>query len=90
MDVKAVCYNHPGRPASKGCWRCQQFICNDCSLTLFGNTYCRKCAGEVSELSAKADKPSILKREINSRPLMVAIIVITLLIAAVELYVMTR
>jgi len=90
MDAKAVCYNHPERPASKGCWRCQQFICNDCSLTLFGNTYCKKCAGEVSKISANADKPGILQREINSRPLIVAIIIITLIIAAVEMYIVTR
>ena len=90
MDVKAVCYNHPEKPASKGCWRCQQFICNDCSVTLFGNTYCKKCAGEVSKIPANTDKSSILQREINSRPLIVAIIVITIIIAAVEIYVMTR
>ena len=90
MDATAVCYNHPDKPASKGCWRCQQFICNDCSATLFGKTYCRKCAGEVSKISANPAKSSILKREINSRPLIVAIVIITLVIAAVEIYVMTR
>ena len=90
MDVKSVCYNHPDRPSTKGCWRCQQFICNDCSATLYGKTYCKKCAGEVSKISANSDKSSILTREINSRPLVVAIIVITIIIAAVEIYVMTR
>ena len=90
MDAKAVCYNHPDRQASKGCWRCQQFICNDCSLTLFGNTYCKKSAGEVSKISANPDRSSILKREINSTPLIVAIIIITIIIAAVEIYIMTR
>jgi len=90
MDVTAVCYNHPDRQASKGCWRCQQLICNDCSTILFGQTYCRKCAGEVSKISSNPDKPSLLKREINSRPLIVAIIIITVIIAAVEIYVMTR
>lgn len=90
MDVSAVCYNHPDRQSTKGCWRCQQFICNDCSTTLFGKTYCKKCAGEVARLSASPDKPSILKREINSRPLIVAIIIITLVIAVVEIFIMTR
>ncbi len=90
MDVKSVCYNHQDRPSTKGCWRCQQFICNDCSATLYGKTYCKKCAGEVSKISANSDKSSILTREINSRPLVVAIIVITIIIAAVEIYVMTR
>jgi hypothetical protein len=90
MDVNAVCYNHPDKPATKGCWRCQQFICNDCSVKLYDKTYCRKCAGEVSKISANPDKPSILKREINSRPLIVAIVIFTLIIAAVEIYIMTR
>ncbi len=90
MDVNAVCYNHPDRQANKGCWRCQQFICIDCSTILFGQTYCGKCASEVAKISANPDKPNLLKREINSRPLMVVIIIITLIIAAVEIYVMTR
>ena len=90
MDVNAVCYNHPDRPATKGCWRCQQFICDECSVALFGKTYCKKCAGEVSKISANYTESSILKREINSSPLMVAIIIITILIAAVEVYIMTR
>jgi hypothetical protein len=90
MDVKAVCYNHPDRQATKGCLRCQQFICNDCSKTLFGETYCTKCAGEVSKISASSDNSNLLKREINSRPLIIAILIITIIIAAVEIYVMTR
>jgi len=90
MDVKAVCYNHTDRQANKGCWRCQQFICIDCSTTLFGQTYCRKCAGEVSKISSNPDKSNLLKREISSRLLMVVIIIITIIIAAVEIYVMTR
>jgi hypothetical protein len=52
--------------------------------------YCKKCAGEVSKISANPDKPGILQREINSRPLIVAIIIITLIIATVEMYIMTR
>jgi hypothetical protein len=44
----------------------------------------------VSKISANPAKPSILKREINSRPLIVAIIILTLIIAAVEIYIMTR
>ncbi len=85
-----ACYNHPDRRATGGCWRCQQPICDECSETLLGKTYCSKCAEEVKKLSAEQDEPNILKREINSRPLMLAIIIITLAIAIVEIYVMTR
>lgn len=90
MDVNAVCYNHPDRQATSGCWRCQQFICKDCSKTLFGKTYCPKCADEVSKMAVKPDGSNIFQREISSRPLMVAIIIITLIIAAIEIFVMTR
>jgi hypothetical protein len=82
-----ACYNHPDRQATKGCWRCQQLICDDCSELVMGRTYCRKCAEEVEKISAE---PDILKREVRSPALMVMIIIITLAIAAVEIFVMTR
>ena len=85
-----ACYNHLNRQATKGCWRCQQLICDECSETLQGMTYCRKCAAEVEKLPPEPDERSILKREINSPALMIIIIIITLAIAAVEIYVMTR
>ena len=85
-----ACYNHLNRQATKGCWRCQQFICDECSETLQGMTYCRKCAEEVEKLPSEPDERSILKREINSPALMILIIIITLAIAAVEIYIMTR
>jgi len=85
-----ACYNHPDRRGTGVCWRCQQPICDKCSTALLGKTYCGKCAEEVEKISAEPDKQDILKREINSPALMLLIIVITLLIAAVEIYVMTR
>jgi hypothetical protein len=85
-----ACYNHLNRQATKGCWRCQQLICDDCSEMLQGMTYCRKCAAEVEKLPPEPDERSILKREINSPALMIIIIIITIAIAAVEIYVMTR
>jgi hypothetical protein len=90
MDVKAVCYNHPDRPAKKGCWRCEQFICNDCSTQMFGRSYCRKCASEVAKVSSKQDNTSLLQKEINSPTLAAVIIILTLIILAVEIFVMTR
>lgn len=85
-----ACYNHPNRQATKGCWRCQQPICDDCSEILLGRTYCKKCAEDVEKLPAEPDEPHILKREVKSPALMMTIIIITLAIAAVEIYVMTR
>ena len=85
-----ACYNHPTRQATKGCWRCQQLICDECGETLLGRTYCRKCAEEVEKLPSEQDGSNIFKREINSPTLMIFIIIITLAIAAVEIYVMTR
>jgi len=85
-----ACYNHPDRRATSGCWRCQQLICDECSETILGKTYCKKCAEEVAQLSSGPDEPHILKREVNSPALMVFIIIITLLIAAAEIWVMTR
>ena len=85
-----ACYNHPDRQATKGCWRCQRLICDDCSELLLGRTYCRKCAEEVEQLSAEADASNVLKREVRSPSLMVFIIIITLVIAAIEIFVMTR
>jgi hypothetical protein len=85
-----ACYNHPDRQATKGCWRCQQFICDDCGETLLGRTYCWKCAEEVEKLSPEPDDSNILKRKVNSPALMIIIIIITLIIAAVEIFVMTR
>jgi hypothetical protein len=84
------CYNHPDRQATKGCWRCQQPICDDCSEILLGRTYCKKCAEDVQKLPAEPDEPHILKREVKSPALMMIIIIITLTIAAIEIYVMTR
>jgi hypothetical protein len=86
----SACYNHPDRQATKGCWRCQHLICDDCSELLLGRTYCRKCAEEVEQLSSQQDAANILKREVKSPALMITIIIITLLIAAVEIFVMTR
>jgi len=85
-----ACYNHPSRQASKGCWRCQQLICDECLEELLGRTYCRKCAEEVEKLPSDGDDSNILKREINSPALMIVIIIITLAIAAVEIFTMTR
>jgi len=82
-----ACYNHPDRQATRGCWRCQQLICDECSETVLGRTYCLKCAQEVEQLPSE---PDILKREFKSPALMIAIIIITLAIAAVEIYIMTR
>jgi hypothetical protein len=56
-----ACYNHLNRQATKGCWRCQQLICDDCSEMLQGMTYCRKCAAEVEKLPPEPDERSILK-----------------------------
>jgi len=55
-----------------------------------GKTYCKTCAEEVEKLASQADDPSIFKREIRSPALMIAIIIIALIIAGVEIYVMTR
>jgi hypothetical protein len=85
-----ACYNHSNRQATRGCWRCQQLICDECSKTLQGMTYCSKCAEEVEKLPPEPVGSSILKREINSPALMIIIIIITLTIAAVEIYIMTR
>lgn len=85
-----ACYNHPDRRGAGVCWRCQQPVCDECSATLLGKTYCCKCAEDVEQISEEMDKPGILKREINSPALMVFIIIITLAIAAVEIFVMTR
>jgi hypothetical protein len=85
-----ACYNHLDRQATGGCWRCQQFICDECCRTLQGMSYCRKCAEEVENLPPDPDARSILKRDINSPALMIIIIIITLAIAAVEIYIMTR
>jgi hypothetical protein len=85
-----ACYNHPDRQATKGCWRCQQLICDECGELLLGRTYCRKCAAEVEQLQPEPVVSSVLKREVKSPTLMVAIIIITLIIAAVEIYIMTR
>jgi hypothetical protein len=84
-----ACYNHPDRQATKGCWRCQQLICDECSELVMGRTYCKKCAEEIEQLSEQ-DESNILKREIKSPALMVAIIIITLVIAVVEIFIMTR
>jgi len=85
-----ACYNHPDKQATGGCWRCQQPVCDECSETLLGKTYCKKCAEEVKNLSSEPENSSILKREINSPALMMIIIIITLAIAGVEIFVMTR
>jgi len=90
INPDSACYNHPDRQATKGCWRCQQLICDECSESVLGRTYCRKCAEEVERLSSEPDNSNILKRKINSPALMIMIIIITLAIAAVEIYVMTR
>ncbi len=89
MAGKGSCYIHPDREATKGCWRCQQLICDDCSTVLFGETYCRRCAVEVSKISPK-QASNIFNRQINSRWIIIAIVIITLVIIAVEIFVMTR
>jgi hypothetical protein len=85
-----ACYNHPDRKGTAVCWRCQKPICDECSETLLGRTYCKSCAEEVGKLNSEPEKPGVLKREINSPVLMLVIIIITLIIASVEIYVMTR
>jgi len=90
ISPESACYNHPDRQATGGCWRCQQLICDECSETLLGRTYCKKCAEEVEQLSSEPDEPNVLKREIKSPALMIIIIIITLAIAGVEIWVMTR
>jgi len=85
-----ACHNHPDRQATRGCWRCQKLICDECSETLLGKTYCKTCAEEVEKLSSKPDESNILKREINSPALMIVIIIVALAIAGVEIFVMTR
>jgi hypothetical protein len=85
-----ACYNHPDRKGTAVCWRCQQPICDECSETVLGRTYCPKCAEDVEKLNSKPESPGVLKREINSPALMVFIIIIALVITAVEIFVMTR
>ncbi|MFA5079952.1 MAG: B-box zinc finger protein [Dehalococcoidia bacterium] len=85
-----ACCNHPDRKGTSVCWRCQKPICDECSETLLGRAYCRSCAEEMEKLNAEQEEPGILKREINSPLLMIVIIIITLVIAGVEIYVMTR
>ena len=85
-----ACYNHPDRRGTGVCWRCQQPVCDECSEQLLGKTYCTRCAEDVDRLSKEPENKGILKREINSPTLMVFIIIITLAIAAVEIFVMTR
>jgi hypothetical protein len=89
LNPDFACYNHPDRQATKGCWRCEKLICDECSETVLGRTYCTKCAEEVEQLSSEQDD-NILKREIKSPALMIIIIIITLVIAAVEIFIMTR
>jgi hypothetical protein len=90
ISAEFACYKHPDRKGTSICWRCQKPICDECSETQLGKTYCRSCAEEVEQLNDEPKEPGILKREINSPLLMVVIIIITLIIAGVEIYVMTR
>jgi len=90
ISPESACYNHPDRQSTRGCWRCQQLICDECSETLLGKTYCKTCAEEVEKLASQVDDPNIFKREIRSPALMIVIIIIALIIAGVEIFVMTR
>jgi len=90
MADKGSCYIHPDREATKGCWRCQQLICDECSTVLFGETYCVTCAAEVSKITADQAGSNLFNRQINSRWIIIVIIIITLIITAVEIFVMTR
>ncbi|MGA2368664.1 MAG: B-box zinc finger protein [Dehalococcoidia bacterium] len=90
MAGKGSCYIHPDREATKGCWRCQQLICDECSTVLFGETYCKKCAVEVSKIASDQAGSNLFSRQINSGWLIIGIIVITLIITAVEIFIMTR
>ncbi len=90
ISSEFACYKHPDRKGTYICWRCQQPICEQCSETLLGRTYCQSCAEEVETMNSEPDNTSVLKREINSPLLMIVIIIITLIIAGVEIYVMTK
>ncbi len=90
ISAEFACCNHTDRKGAAVCWRCQKPICDDCSETLLGRTYCKSCAEEVGKLNAEPEKPGVLKREVNSPMLMIVIIIITLVIAGVEIYIMTR
>jgi hypothetical protein len=57
---------------------------------LFGETYCKKCALEVSKITSSQAGSNLFNRQINSRWLIIGIIIITLIITAVEIFIMTR
>jgi hypothetical protein len=103
MVEQGNCYRHPGVEAIQGCARCQQLICGECCTQHHGQTYCLPCGEEVVTMALdkavsqedfqNIDDPyseSILKRRIDSPWIITAIIVITVIIVAVEIYVMTR
>ena len=90
MSQQGKCYIHPDREATKGCWRCQQLICDECSTTLFGETYCKKCALEVSKITSRQANSNVFNRQINSRWIIIGIIIVTLIITAVEIFVVVN
>lgn len=103
MVEQGNCYRHSGVEAIQGCARCQQLICRECCTQHHGQTYCLPCGEEVIKIALdkavsqedfqNIDDPysdSMLKRRIASPWIIIAIIVITVIIVAVEIYVMTR
>jgi uncharacterized membrane protein YvbJ len=102
MAEQDRCIHHPDVVARHGCVRCQQLICDDCCTSYFGQTYCRQCVEEIVQQKAESrfksaerdpQQSSIkgaLSKRIDSPWVIVIIIVITILIIATEIYVMTR
>ena len=54
------CHNHPDREAVTNCSLCVKAICQDCSMEIAGQVYCKDCVNEIvtKSLMEKAVKES--------------------------------
>ncbi len=52
------CYIHNDRTANNLCMKCNQWICNECSVKTSTGIYCTRCSDKTSS-NNKEVKPSI-------------------------------
>ncbi|MDO5848165.1 MAG: hypothetical protein Q4P18_01370 [Methanobrevibacter sp.] len=57
------CQNHPGRESTKTCDICGKSICDECSIELAGQTYCKDCLENIVGGSKKESTPEPIVKE---------------------------
>ena len=56
------CHNHPDREAVANCSLCGKAVCQECSMEIGGNIYCKDCINEINTKSFRE------KEELDKKP----------------------